>query len=516
MFSIAFYLYKETLKILTYIELITISFGTLKVSNVPSNVSVLNSYPNSLKLEYFLKNAKQFSSICQMSLPTIYKLFRRCCRIEDIRRVGNRKIEILFRKRRITDVLSVNHLAEDINRLRLRTRFLLPHYKHCPISEPSQQPAYKCAAQQDSSHHILNCLNDDCLVEIFNCTDFLEWELREVSKVCKRFNYLAQEVYRNRQRNDPVMEFLTDQSLWRVESNLRKWGVYKKTIRIELPRHVDIILTLVDKYCPNLQTLECNMYEMSADAEYIGALKRIEKLCIKPAEVMRIRKPLTLPVVHLPNLKSVELVNADIFFLDGSELFFQVNPQIVELRLIQVQSEYGIERIVYHLPLLRTLSLKGGFRCTDYTCYGRMHNLKSFTTDMYRDDSCIRILKQFKKRKIPLEQLRLESQFVTDELIAVIVALHSIQRLTFYVCFNVYDKHLMSIIDNMINLKYLFMHSEQLSYDGVLEMLDRPHQLDRADFLINRIPEGRRFPVLSEVVYQRGAETKGAPKKNRK
>lgn len=111
------------------------------------------------------------------------------------------------------------------------------------------------ASHPESSQHILNALNLDCLREVFRHLNRLD--LPSVSKVCTLFNALAME----RAVQNPTIRLMgRGESLWKWEEYLRVFGSCIR--KVSIYGQYETLLVTVAECCDQIQELEVKQNTM--------------------------------------------------------------------------------------------------------------------------------------------------------------------------------------------------------------------------------------------------------------
>lgn len=137
-------------------------------------------------------------------------------------------------------------------------------------SSPSPPPA------QDSTHHILNALDDHCLCEIFQSFEHVA-DFDAIANVCQRFNRIARRVFPTKismrlihfNFDDLVFDdgvhfnFIT---LSQIETFLINFGSSIFSLQFRpyylepIPNAANSALKLIHKYCKNIGSLNIELY----------------------------------------------------------------------------------------------------------------------------------------------------------------------------------------------------------------------------------------------------------------
>lgn len=112
---------------------------------------------------------------------------------------------------------------------------------------------------QESPNHILNTLNDDCLLELFESPVFSLWDLVTIANVCTRFHGVAKKAFRTKSIDDKEIFRAID--LWRMEEFFCAFGELITSIDLSENEstNADIMLWLLLKHCTNITNLECKV-----------------------------------------------------------------------------------------------------------------------------------------------------------------------------------------------------------------------------------------------------------------
>lgn len=181
---------------------------------------------------------------------------------------------------------------------------------------------------ENSSHNILNALNDDCLREIFNRPEINLMDLAALANVCKRFNQIGQQAFSEKYVEQ--YKLFEHRHLWRVDEFFRTFGQKITTLYLGWvygdPK--EIVLRLVLDNCTKITKLGCSAYSKHSRM----ALKRV-----------------------MPQLEEFTIVYGDATFTD----LFDLNT-VYPLKKLHIEDFTNLHLPCIHLPQLIDFRLACG------------------------------------------------------------------------------------------------------------------------------------------------------------
>lgn len=341
--------------------------------------------------------------------------------------------------------------------------------------------------------YILDKLTDDSLLDILGHSIIAEDDLREVGRVCKRFKYLATNIYRTKHRPKPInFDFNDNMNLWEFEAQLRVWGVHIESIRDTSTQSVDITFAMIAKYCPNLVTLHSNSFDLTEPA-YLALLKKVQGLVLQPLGLAQCTySGLEFCEVKLPKLTSLTMFDSWLHSQEATEKFFECNDQLTELVFHKAKLVFGVECFISKLPLLETLIMEFDAICNDYSCFEQLTQLKKVSL---QDP-----IPQVPKKNVPvkvfiapkemftalgavttLEHVTLRRYTYPPGLIEAMTKFEQLETLEFFETSGLQDIHLIQMMDRLTQLKDLRLssHDDWLTIEGFRTMLKMENNLRR-------------------------------------
>lgn len=288
------------------------------------------------------------------------------------------------------------------------------------------------APATDSSANILNALDDNCVLYIFEmCLEMDPFGLCEMSRVCRRFKSITEQISREKFQSFSVCSYINRGPLWLVEDFYRIFGPRIIDVSYEAWDIPDVLIGIVEEYCPNLESFKCSIKHQQSCKKIQQLAQRIKSLHIDwvnydtfdlsgildcpNLEALTIdnrknQKHCLLPSTKLPKLVDLCLVGTPFVDHVMYERFFEQNDQLETLTLSLIQDiSFGVEKILNLLPNLRTLIIDDwfdAFQCDDFSCFGRLGSLKAL--DIASGAGIIdesRILNAIADNNIELEKL---------------------------------------------------------------------------------------------------------------
>ncbi|XP_031628120.1 uncharacterized protein LOC116343929 [Contarinia nasturtii] len=262
---------------------------------------------------------------------------------------------------------------------------------------------------QDSSHHILNALNNDCIGEILDRLNSVI-DLLNASKVCQRFQQCAGDCFRSKYSmvriNSDVEPFgkMPHVQMQRVLAAFGHlissigWAAYRDRQRD------DEIFQSIVRYCrKTLKCLEVSKYDFTLNEQH--NFEALENLGIYMSQIRIVSLDVPLKILHVnyymeldenpwflrafPHLE--ELYFDSVYALSDDMLteLFSLNPQLQRLEIINCMGMtsnlfISIGRYVQNLRYLRIRTLRLHENSEDKTHhkniiapFGHLRNLKN-------------------------------------------------------------------------------------------------------------------------------------------
>lgn len=340
-------------------------------------------------------------------------------------------------------------------------------------------------ANQQSPHHILNALNDDCLRVIF--VKLAEKDLcaaYNIAYVCQRFRHVLAEIR-------PKQIEVTNENckpLRNVEKMICIFGASFQTAHIRTRCCPDIILVFLSRYCPNLVELKGSFDSNNTMVEigaFISRLRRLQihnvgqytnTLFVPSAHIESIHtgSVSSLPAIHYPKLRSLK---AEIRGVAVSKVqrFFALNKQIEELGFFALP-RYYIPTILANVPNLQKLdTIFVHLHEEDITAICQLKHLHTLRMEVYEGD-VVSMLIALLVSGIQLKHLK----FFTgaDPINFDIMYLTQMKSLEHLEISGLRDSDLLRLIDNCTNLKEIHARSNYLTPQGVHNALRHATHLE--------------------------------------
>lgn len=195
-----------------------------------------------------------------------------------------------------------------------------------------------------ANNHILNALNSECLIEIFEqkCLDFTD--VNAIAATCKRFHKLAKYVLTKHYPNEILSDLSTIKErhphLWQIDNYLFNLGRSIRTVKTEYHSHVsDILLGLLAEYnCGKTMTkmtiaLNSLAHPWQKYDRLFGYNSNLEVWHI----ISNVTSIVTFPRMRFPKLRTLMLTNVRISDWPDTIDFFQVNAHITQMVLNNIQ-----------------------------------------------------------------------------------------------------------------------------------------------------------------------------------
>lgn len=245
--------------------------------------------------------------------------------------------------------------------------------------------------------NILEALNEDCLVMIFEQNVFETFNLCVLARTCARFNVAAKRAFRARYKTHHFNLNATAWPLQECELLLRHFGELIESIEVEsigikAGAYEDIVLGMVAYHWRNVERLRCHRYHLkylkSRDNRKLRSYQRDLANGQRMLVYSGVRSPKKLiPYMRLPNLIDLHLDHMDLLDDNGQALqVFAEHKQLKRLAMTRVCSPLHVVDIVDLLPDLEELVIDGcvwnvfdEHRSCDYSSFGRLQSLKSFS-----------------------------------------------------------------------------------------------------------------------------------------
>lgn len=375
----------------------------------------------------------------------------------------------------------------------------------------------------ESSHHILEYLNDDCLYEIIrqDCIDIDD--LIEVALTCTRLQYIAGQVFRTKFRNHNHFENMRFWTLEQLATFLRLFGEFCRTFVIDWEQmksftDVGAVLRLLTEHCKSLVSLKLFREDSteylrfvanptlrdSVDSVELPKLVDFSHLKFDahlPLEVLKIHNcRAEIPEQHFPQLQVVVLCRVWLR-QQNVDQFFKLNPQIIRMKyspdILHLQSLGDAMKYLVNLEELTYLTGKAACGYydgdTNHACFEQLKKLRWLRIETSDRDTCS-ILNALHKISAPLESLNVvifqrTMEVSVNLLINTICQFKSIKQLAMKhfrsgMENDFQGRHLIQLVDNLPQLEHISCSSSGITFRNISDMLRQPNQLQSVFFKI--------------------------------
>lgn len=350
------------------------------------------------------------------------------------------------------------------------------------------------APDHQSPQHILNALNDDCLLEIFLQLDKIDqWT---VTQVCQRFQDVAM-------RMKPKHIQITNDNctpLWKWEKYFRMFGASIETARVSTDHCPDIVMTFLTKYCTNLVELRgstiCHetIYDIGAIFPQLRLLHlrhsfyHSADIVFQPnahIESIRVERVDHLPPIHLPKLRDLKVLITGIRESEDVRRmneFFALNRQIEKL-VVDIVEPFPISNMVSSLLNLQEFHVSHlSFDVDNAKAIGQLKRLHTL-----RLDRCIGIIvptwRAFVENGVQLKHLVSKNwRAPTDTGVNYITCMRCLESLELDY---LNDDELAQILRKCSNLKKIVINSCHITPRGIRYALMHAAHLETATFRID-------------------------------
>lgn len=395
--------------------------------------------------EFFLKFPRQnghfrthfnISFFCdfQMSHYDLYIFMKQFGTIMSMENDFNGEFFVVFLRTEATDTLKTQGTVRIDGRKTVTIQWthdnFWKNYGHWNTSKSKRSRALMVVPDEHSPDNILNALNDDCIRNIIETCIFDAVGLYELAKVCTRFQYIAQQIFETKYRQHSW--FYRTLTFWQplslIEDFYRIFGGSIIELDFGQRYNSDIVNGIVDKYCPKLESVKCELNEQQSCKEIRLLANRVKRLHIKwpryetldltgifdrctNLEFLSIYNAdakLMLPRIKLPSLIHFRVMNAQFGNSVMIKGFFKQNSQLKRLNLHNVCLSFGMEHILRMLPDLETICFNytwQDFRCDNYDCFEQLTKLKVLRT-LIDTNETLAILNAIARYRIELDSLR--------------------------------------------------------------------------------------------------------------
>lgn len=371
---------------------------------------------------------------------------------------------------------------------------------------PDQPAIESPLLDQQSEHHTLNALVDNCLREIFESSVLSLWDLLSLANVCKRFNRIAKQAFSSKYV-DHESNF-DDIELWRMKEFFRTFGELITTIDLAKVERAscDIVVRMMLEHCTKVTNLKCKVHEPETIVAMCPLMKSIESLTIEcstdnfpelfdpntayPMKHLALHsEKCSLPAMNFPHLEQLYLYEDE---YDRNQWpddpFFALNPQIKVLKLYILTFNFGIEHILRHLPNLAEFDMGNSLfgsptqiTMSSAQIFAQLEHLKILRTSfylVYADTSGSVILEALCNGQVELEQLSVKDVKDVGRDTNAICRMKSIKQLELD---RLDDTNLLRMVRELEHLERIQI-SYADSFEGICDALKDGKQLTDAEF----------------------------------
>lgn len=319
-----------------------------------------------------------------------------------------------------------------------------------PLAPPPQPTEQRPKVpQRQSPMHILNALNDDCLLESFKYVTAIK-DFCAIAQTCVRFNDVIRRSFRSRCHKYTLVFRSAEMPLRVCEQFLRNFGEFIGAVRVLdttlVSAYEDIVIGLIAYHCRAIQRLSCRRLQPISLAirRYFTFHNRsdvpmADVLAAAPFGQLRVLdytgprlQTDTVPYLRLPGLTELRLHRQRLVDEAAVGAFFAAHTQLKCLLLEQVVADFHISAILKWLPNLEELTVtqsdwlsNGGDDDDDdidYGCAGRLTRMRTFSGD---GECVLPILRAMCRGGVRLQHLSLQ----TSHFPACVDSMASIKRL---------------------------------------------------------------------------------------
>lgn len=396
---------------------------------------------------------------------------------------------------------------------------------HWNSIESKPTPSLLLAPDADSPQNILNILNDDCLRPIFEICIRDVTGLCELAKVCTRFEYIVQQMFRAKYRHHhyswlyktPIHKKSNSisqnpgansrlsscwQSLPLVEDFCRIFGDLIIDFSFGTHDNSDIVNGIIAQYCPNLESFKCSILQRQSLKHIKQLAQHVKQLQIEWQPCNRL--DLTVILNHCPHVellsigtnskygctnvllprkkmpKLIDLRLVGTVFTNNEMIrsFFHQNNQLKRLEVDNIGLSIGADHILDLLPNLESLHIHALYDMyyENINCFGRLKNLKELRFLDYSAHIPY-ILDAIAKSHVELETLTFHVHVDTVDIVNSVGQMKSLRSLEIG-CFHRdhdltrYVRELPELIELKVNIACLDSALEVLQHakDGFLDV----------------------------------------------
>lgn len=376
----------------------------------------------------------------------------------------------------------------------------------------------------DFSQHILEALNDDCLIELLVQKCLGIGDLVQVAATCERLEGIAKRAFRIKYRRNNNFDEIINWSLGKIQTFFQLFGALCETfdlLAFNNHNDRDEIAYLAAYYCKNVLNFRCfgwnnipisQLKMLSSKVVNFESFGNIRgRILLEDNSTMQQLRmffgTIDLPQKHFPKLLHLKLDYVRVT-QENIARFFELNPQLKKVELIDSPMNctgYHLEDGIKHLVNLEELaylkmSIKSQFK--SYNCFENLKNLKKVRL-WGEKMNMFNILNAMQRGNVPLESLWLDcivqEEYRDDGIIALICNFKGIQQLILKQ--QITGRQLVQLIDNLPQLKDIQCELETVNINELTHALQKGKQLRSATIGMCR------YHTLDENEYYSGLES---------
>ncbi|XP_031637407.1 uncharacterized protein LOC116349903 [Contarinia nasturtii] len=364
------------------------------------------------------------------------------------------------------------------------------------------------APDQNSTSHILNSLNDDCLREIFRYFNLMD--LSSTARVCVRFNQQAKEAFGKKYKDLNLTMNFSPIPYNRIKNHeaeniLKNFGQAIRSLRIDsmVIESAQSFLRMVSNYCSKLKDLEISGFALKGNLKKIRSLfSQLEKLQLIQCECNHgfnsvLTTSTELKVLQFedcdfgegtfieqkfPKLEEVSFNRNYNFEQSSLRNFIKQNSTLKKLKITfngAIDTKESIKLIGQNLPNLLELELDDlddDNWSESIQTLGQLRALKVLKVD-FNMESITSLVKTLAVSKVPIEHLKLVNGDIDNEAIECICKIKQIKVLEFIeMVGELTDDNLFLLAKELTNLEEFHLSepvTDQITTIGLKKML--PH-----------------------------------------
>lgn len=376
------------------------------------------------------------------------------------------------------------------------------------LSSPHYENQLLMVSDEDSeSSLMLKTLIYDCLYEAFKRLNFID--LINVVKVCTRFEAPAKSAFVSKYKN---IELDLQQCNQETMANiLSVFGSYIQSLEINLNQHApdaDLLRAIIQLRPFKLKTLGLIKFEFREDAmSFRLSFPELSAILLEECSG-------NLNLAHLvgecTNLEQIALVKCNLQGVNVNQMIsrrfekieelhmvncnFDVKTDVLEhfivsnlalTKLFLITSEIGNTRAIrligenllklQHLHLLLSFDNFQDFQ-SDVKYLGRLRSLSHLSLD-FQGLEVAPLATALAANNVPIKFLMISDGLIDDIAIDAISELRQITSLSMSIVNGLNEEHLTNLARNLPKIEVMFLRSDVLTIDVLMEMLHHAKQL---------------------------------------